>query len=163
MIQSDINMSSAYLEIIIGPMFSGKTSKLLEIYKQCKFCNIPVSVINHSSDIRYHETMLSSHDKQMIPCIQSNLINDIFGQQSNALRSQSADFGLLGMQNKQNATGQLGQMNNMLTGVNTGLAGQQAGMAQFLAQLVCRFSRPIIELYKGFVIGSKSDKYIGTY
>lgn len=78
MIQSDINMSSAYLEIIIGPMFSGKTSKLLEIYKQCNFCNIPVSVINHSSDIRYHETMLSSHDKQMIPCIQSNLINDIW-------------------------------------------------------------------------------------
>ena len=61
---------SGYLEIIMGPMFSGKTSKLLEIYKQCKFCNIPVVVINYSEDTRYHDTMLSTHDKIMIPCIQ---------------------------------------------------------------------------------------------
>ena len=35
--------NTGYLELIIGPMFSSKTSSLLEIYKQCKFCNIPVS------------------------------------------------------------------------------------------------------------------------
>ena len=38
---------SGYLEIIIGSMFSGKTSRLVEIYKQCQFCNIAVAVINH--------------------------------------------------------------------------------------------------------------------
>jgi thymidine kinase len=53
-------------------MFSGKTSKLLEIYKQFTFCNVPVAVINHSADVRYHESMLSTHDKVMIPCIQTN-------------------------------------------------------------------------------------------
>ena len=67
-----------YLELIIGPMFSGKTSKLIEIYKQCKFCNIPVCVINHSIDTRYHDTMVSSHDKIMIPCIQATELNDIW-------------------------------------------------------------------------------------
>jgi thymidine kinase len=61
---------SGYLELIIGPMYAGKTSKLLEIYKQCKFCNIPVVVINYGEDKRYHEEMLSTHDKIMIPCIQ---------------------------------------------------------------------------------------------
>jgi thymidine kinase len=60
---------NGYLELIIGPMYSGKTSKLLEIYKQCKFCDISVCVINHSLDKRYHNTMLSSHDKVMIPCL----------------------------------------------------------------------------------------------
>jgi thymidine kinase len=69
---------SSYLEIILGPMFSGKTSKLLEIYKQYTFCNIPVAVINHSYDTRYHETMLSTHDKIMIPCIQTTNIGDIW-------------------------------------------------------------------------------------
>jgi thymidine kinase len=68
----------AYLEIITGPMFSGKTSKLLEIYKQCNFCNIPVSVINHSADKRYDETMLSTHDKSMIPCIQTDKISKVW-------------------------------------------------------------------------------------
>jgi thymidine kinase len=64
-------MARAYLEIIIGPMFSGKTSKLTEIYKQCIFCSIPVAVINYALDTRYHDTMLSTHDKHMIPCIQT--------------------------------------------------------------------------------------------
>jgi thymidine kinase len=68
----------AYLELITGPMFSGKTSKLLEIYKQCKFCNIPVAVINHSEDTRYDATMLSTHDKFMIPCIQTEKISNIW-------------------------------------------------------------------------------------
>jgi thymidine kinase len=68
----------AYLEIITGPMFSGKTSKLLEIYKQCNFCNIPVSVINHSLDKRYDETMLSTHDKSMIPCIQTDNVSKVW-------------------------------------------------------------------------------------
>ena len=44
---------TGYLELIIGPMFSGKTSKLLEIYKQCEFCGIRVVIVNHSIDTRY--------------------------------------------------------------------------------------------------------------
>ena len=44
------DIKNAYLEIIIGPMFSGKTSKLLQLYKQYSFCNVPVLVINHSFD-----------------------------------------------------------------------------------------------------------------
>jgi thymidine kinase len=64
-----------YLELIIGSMFSGKTSYLLEVYKKCVFCNIPVAVINYAGDDRYTtESMLSTHDKQMIPCILSNTI-----------------------------------------------------------------------------------------
>jgi len=69
--------SEGYLELIIGPMFSGKTSKLLEVYKQCMFCNIPVLVINFSGDNRYSDTMLSTHDKQMIPCIKGTSIKEI--------------------------------------------------------------------------------------
>lgn len=70
--------SEGFLEIIAGPMFSGKTSKLLEIYKQCIYCNISVTVINHSEDTRYHESMLSTHDKNMIPCIQTSNLSEIW-------------------------------------------------------------------------------------
>ncbi len=72
---------TGYLELYLGPMFSGKTSKILEIYKQCKFCNIPVSVINHCTDTRYHESMLSTHDQVMIPCIQTLNLRDIWDNQ----------------------------------------------------------------------------------
>ena len=70
--------STGYLELIIGPMYSGKTSKLLEIYKQCKFCDISVCVINHSLDKRYHDSMLSSHDKIMIPCLNTDDLYDLW-------------------------------------------------------------------------------------
>ena len=77
-IMSCSNNTGGYLELIIGPMFCGKTSKLLEIYKQCKFCNIHVSIINHAIDKRYHDTMVSTHDKIMAPCIQVNKLSEIW-------------------------------------------------------------------------------------
>jgi thymidine kinase len=83
---------SGYLEIIIGPMFSGKTSKLLEIYKQCKFCNIPVVVINYAEDNRYHETLLSTHDKIMIPCIQAMNLSTIDYSASDVILINEAQF-----------------------------------------------------------------------
>lgn len=72
------NNTTGYLELIIGPMYSGKTSKLIEIYKQCIFCNIPVCIINHSIDTRYHDTMLSSHDRIMVPCLQANSLAEVW-------------------------------------------------------------------------------------
>jgi len=75
---------SAYLELIIGPMFSGKTSKLLEIYKQCIFCDIPILIVNHSMDTRYDETMLSSHDKIVAPCIRTLALIDVYDQMKQA-------------------------------------------------------------------------------
>ena len=69
---------SGYLEIILGPMFSGKTSRLVEIFKQCKFCNMSVAVINHCIDNRYDDELLSTHDKIMIPCIKTERLFDIW-------------------------------------------------------------------------------------
>lgn len=72
---------SAYLEIILGGMYAGKTSRLVEIYKQCKFCNIPVIVINHAIDTRYDdefENLLSTHDKVKIPCIKTDTLLDLW-------------------------------------------------------------------------------------
>lgn len=73
------NTSQAgYLELLIGPMFSGKTSHLVDIYKQCTYCNIPVVVVNHSIDNRYHDELLSTHDQRMIPCLKSMSLLDLW-------------------------------------------------------------------------------------
>jgi thymidine kinase len=77
------NNECGYLEIFIGPMFSGKTSKLIELYKQYSFCNIPLAVINHSSDNRYDDTMLSTHDKIMIPCLQTETLTRVTNDMHN--------------------------------------------------------------------------------
>ena len=71
-------LQSGYLEIILGSMYSGKTSRLVEIYKQYMFCNIPVCVINHSIDNRYDTELLSTHDQIKIPCIKTNKLLDVW-------------------------------------------------------------------------------------
>lgn len=75
---NNTNHNSGYLEIILGSMYSGKTSRLVEIYNQCKFCNISVAVINHSMDERYDEELLSTHDQIKIPCIKTKILFDLW-------------------------------------------------------------------------------------
>lgn len=71
--------NSGYLELFIGPMFSGKTSALCNIYKQYTISNRTPIVINHSIDNRYSDdaTLMISHDNMTIPCISTELLSDI--------------------------------------------------------------------------------------
>lgn len=77
-----MNKEQSYLELIIGPMYSGKTTAILEIYKKCNFCSIPCIIINHTLDNRYHDTMLSNHDKLMAPCFRIEKLENILTNKS---------------------------------------------------------------------------------
>lgn len=65
------------LKLYIGPMFSGKTSKIMEIYYKYIKTDMNVMVINHSFDVRYSNTMLSNHNKEMIPCRWTDSLSNI--------------------------------------------------------------------------------------
>jgi thymidine kinase len=73
------NEQVGYLELFIGPMFAGKTSKLLELYNMFVNSNIYVKAINYVDDNRYSdEDVISSHNKETIPCIKCKNLNDIY-------------------------------------------------------------------------------------
>ena len=74
--------TSGYLELIMGPMFSGKTTKLIQVYKNYTYIGKKVVVINYSEDKRYTSTMLSTHDKTMIPCIFVTKLSEIWSEQT---------------------------------------------------------------------------------
>lgn len=82
--KDNINMTQpypcGYLEIIIGPMYSSKSTRLVEIYNQCKFCNISVVVINHTIDNRYDDELLSTHDKVKIPCMKTERLLNLWDE-----------------------------------------------------------------------------------
>ena len=63
-----MNHPEAYLKVIIGPMWSGKSTEVINIYKYNRIAQIETLVVNFAEDKRYHETKLSTHDKVMIPC-----------------------------------------------------------------------------------------------
>ena len=69
---------NGYLKLIIGPMFSGKTSSLIDIYNNIDNQSQAI-VINHVSDNRYTDkNELISHDGTKIPCYNFNKIRDLY-------------------------------------------------------------------------------------
>jgi thymidine kinase len=86
------NNDSGYLELISGPMFSGKTSKLLNLHKQFTICDIDMLVINHADDsMRYSTTKLSTHDQNMIPCIMADSLSNIINLTNNSDKINKQD------------------------------------------------------------------------
>ena len=71
-----MSTSNGYLELVLGPMFSGKTTRLMQTYKNNTIIGKKIAVINFVDDTRYHETLLSSHDRFMIPCIQAKILKE---------------------------------------------------------------------------------------
>jgi len=75
-----IMTTTGYLELAIGPMFSGKTTWLTNLHKQCTFCNMRVVVVNFAGDTRYaaaEAALLSTHDRTMIPCVMCSSIEEL--------------------------------------------------------------------------------------
>lgn len=68
---------NGYLELIIGPMYSGKTSKLLDYYKHALIMKLDVIVINHSLDNRYGVNIISNHDLEKYNCITCKSLKDL--------------------------------------------------------------------------------------
>lgn len=78
-----------YLKIIIGPMFSGKTSMLIDLYNEEKNNNYQmyklykikeknnILAINYDKDTRYGVNKIVSHDKQEIDCISVNNLEEL--------------------------------------------------------------------------------------
>jgi thymidine kinase len=59
----------SYLKVIVGPMWSGKSTEVINIYKHNRIAQITTLIVNHEEDKRYHSEKLSTHDKIMIPCV----------------------------------------------------------------------------------------------
>jgi thymidine kinase len=74
--------NEGYLEVILGCMFSGKTSALVEIYKQHLLCDSSCLVINFSGDRRYSRTHLSTHDQKLIPCVFATKLEELWSAES---------------------------------------------------------------------------------
>lgn len=68
-------MGTSELHITMGPMFSGKTSKLIETYETYK--NIKnVCVLSYSEDTRYSNTEVVNHNKKAINSIRVSNIKE---------------------------------------------------------------------------------------
>lgn len=57
------------LTIITGPMFSGKSSRILTLVNRYASIGTPVLVIKHADDTRYSRSDVVTHDNQRASCV----------------------------------------------------------------------------------------------
>jgi thymidine kinase len=68
-----------YLKLILGPMFSGKSTKLIELIRKYKIIKYKIMIIKNAIDTRYSAVSeIVSHNKDSEPCICLSNLNDIF-------------------------------------------------------------------------------------
>lgn len=66
-----------HLKVIIGCMFVGKTSKLLQYIREFKSTGKSVLIINHSSDNRYDKNCIKTHDGDYEYSISVEYLHDV--------------------------------------------------------------------------------------
>lgn len=72
-----------YLKLILGPMFSGKSSALIELIRKYKIINYKILTIKNALDTRYSELdEIVSHNKDSEPCVSLKNLNDIFNNEN---------------------------------------------------------------------------------
>jgi thymidine kinase len=65
------------LNIIIGPMFSGKTSELLRRYRRYKIAGKKCLLIKYNDDNRYDDNMIVTHDNIKYNAYKCYDLNDV--------------------------------------------------------------------------------------
>lgn len=59
--------SGGWIEVVCGPMFSGKTEELIRRMRRAQIAGQKVEIFKPSSDVRYDNESVVSHDKTSIP------------------------------------------------------------------------------------------------
>jgi thymidine kinase len=59
-------MSQGRIELVIGPMFAGKSGELIKTVNRYKIINKKILIVNHSINNRYGTNFISTHDKKIL-------------------------------------------------------------------------------------------------
>jgi thymidine kinase len=63
-VESNACPTPGVLEVIVGPMFSGKSEELIRRLKRARIAKQRVSCFKPDIDLRYHRTAIASHSEQ---------------------------------------------------------------------------------------------------
>jgi thymidine kinase len=71
------NTKSGFIEIIYGPMFSGKTTEMYRRIRRHSLAKKNCLVIKYRKDTRYSEEMLSTHDRVMMEAVSCSVLSEV--------------------------------------------------------------------------------------
>ncbi|KAI4832697.1 hypothetical protein KUCAC02_015652 [Chaenocephalus aceratus] len=65
------------IQIIFGPMFSGKSTELLRRVRRFQIAQYNCLVIKYAKDTRYSDTGVATHDKNIMEAVPANRLGDL--------------------------------------------------------------------------------------
>lgn len=81
---NSLHPRSGKLEMIIGCMFSGKSSELINRIRQHQILGRNMIVINHACDTRYALDAIASHDQVMMKALHMRALKEVWELESYA-------------------------------------------------------------------------------
>ncbi len=72
-----IHGKSGWIEIICGPMFSGKSEELIKRLRRAQIAKRRVQIFKHGFDARYDATSIVSHSQMSLPGVAISDINEV--------------------------------------------------------------------------------------
>lgn len=82
------------IEVICGSMFSGKTEELIRRLKRAQIAKLSVEIFKPKTDVRYDESAVVSHNKNIIQCTPVDTSSSIllYGNQVQVVGIDEAQF-----------------------------------------------------------------------
>lgn len=77
------------IQIIFGPMFSGKTTELMRRLKRFQIANHKVLIVKYAKDVRYDHAGIATHDKQTMLAVAS--------MELESLKEKSLEYSVIGI------------------------------------------------------------------
>lgn len=75
--ECDLPKTKGQIQVIFGPMFSGKSTELIRRLKRYQFANYRCLVVRYANDNRYDTQSLATHDKQKLPAMSATVLTDL--------------------------------------------------------------------------------------
>lgn len=69
---------SGWIEVVVGSMYSGKTEELIRRVRRAQYAKLKVQVFKPIIDQRYHQTNVTSHNKNQVEATPLQNINDVW-------------------------------------------------------------------------------------
>nr|XP_045595564.1 thymidine kinase, cytosolic-like isoform X2 [Procambarus clarkii] len=83
------NGGKGQIQIIFGPMFSGKTTELMRRLKRYQISKHQVLIIKYANDTRYDMNGIATHDQQVLPAISAT--------QLKSLKEKALEYSVIGV------------------------------------------------------------------
>ena len=66
-----------FLKVILGPMFSGKSTELIRRLKRYQIARYNCLIVKYAKDVRYDKESIATHDQQTLNAVSADKLKDL--------------------------------------------------------------------------------------